>query len=195
MTVGRYGSTRYIAPFNRTLERHGARMFDNPDIDLDSLPRADAVDWQALHPRYVRAQQLVNIAIMLFAAAAWVVVYVLRGDLPLWPALAVAVPVAALLIGWPVVAVPRRGYALREHDMVYRHGVFWRKVTAVPFNRLQHVEVNNGPIDRWFGIGTLKLYTAGGSGGDLTIEGLPIDTAETLREHLLREAGSVVERD
>lgn len=170
-------------------------MFENADVPLDALPRADAVDWQPLHPRYARARQLVNGALALIVAAALVIVYVVNGDLPLWPPLAVGLPAAAIGIVWPVIAVPRRGYALRRHDMVYRHGVFWRKVTAVPFNRLQHVEVNNGPIDRWFGIGTLKLYTAGGSGGDLTIEGLPIETAESLREHLLRKAGSVVERD
>ena len=61
--------------------------------------------------------------------------------------------------GWPL-----RGYLVREHDVVYRSGWWSRTVTAVPFSRIQHSEIQQGPLGRWLGHCTLKLYTAGASG-------------------------------
>ena len=172
-------------------------MFFNPEVAVDALPQADAVEWQSLHPRYAREQQIVRGVVAVLIALGWSGLAIFR-DLALIPFVPIAVAAivaAAVLITWPAIALPRCGYALRERDMVYRHGVIFRKVTTVPFNRIQHVEVSHGPIDRRFGIGTLKLYTAGGSGGDLSVGGLPAETAERLRDFILSRAGAVVERD
>lgn len=172
-------------------------MFENPEVPIDALPQAYAVEWQSLHPRYARAQQVVRGAVIGVVALVWLAVLLLR-DPPLLAILVIAgtgAIIGALLLIWPVIALPRCGYALRERDMIYRHGVIFRNVTTVPFNRIQHVEVSSGPIDRRFGIGTLKLYTAGGSGGDLSVGGLAADTAERLRDFILTRAGAVVERD
>ena len=172
-------------------------MFANPEVSIKHLPRADDVAWQLLHPRYVRVQQLVRSGVLAIVLMAWMIAFVIS-DIAL---VAFVVMFAAMsLVGiasilWPLIAVPRCGYSLREHDMVYRQGVITRTVTAVPFNRIQHVEVSSGPLDRRFGIGTLKLYTAGGSGGDLSVAGLPGDTAELLRDHILGKASVAVELD
>ena len=48
-----------------------------------------------------------------------------------------------------------------------------RRVTTVPFNRVQHAAVNTGPLDRYFGLARLEVYTAGGQTADLSLEGLP----------------------
>jgi hypothetical protein len=172
-------------------------MFLNPQVPTQALPRVDHVQWQPLHPRYVREQQLVRGVVIVIIAIAWFVLMPWKGAsaLAIIPFYIVALIAGVALVLWPSVEVPRRGFALREHDMIYRHGVLFRKVTAVPFNRIQHVEVSNGPLDRRFGIGTLKLFTAGGSGGDLLVEGLPIELAEQLREHILGKAGVAIERD
>ena len=172
-------------------------MFFNPEVPVDALPQADAVEWQPLHPRYAREQQIVRGLAIVLIALGFSGIAMFRGPtfFPFAPIAIVGVLAAAALITWPAIALPRCGYALRERDMVYRHGVIFRKVTTVPFNRIQHVEVSHGPIDRRFGIGTLKLYTAGGSGGDLSVGGLPTETAERLRDFILSRAGAVVERD
>ena len=62
------------------------------------------------------------------------------------------------------------------------------------FNRIQHVERSSTPLDRRFRIANLQLYTAGGSGGDLRIQGLPERTAEKLRAFILEKIGSGVEQ-
>ena len=64
--------------------------------------------------------------------------------------------------------------------------MFWRKTTLLLFSRVQHVEVTSGPLQRKFGLASLKFFTAGGSSVDLKIEGLLRDDAENLKEFILR---------
>ena len=78
-----------------------------------------------------------------------------------------------------------RFYALREHDVLFQHGLFWQKTTAVAFNRIQHIDLTYGPIDRKFQIASLKFFTAGGSSVDLKIPGLPEEDAEQIRALIL----------
>ncbi|MEY3369001.1 MAG: hypothetical protein RI973_2156, partial [Bacteroidota bacterium] len=87
-------------------------------------------------------------------------------------------------LGWS-----RAGYALREHDILYRRGVYFHTETAIPFNRMQHCEITRGPIERAFDLATLKIYTAGTSGGDLAIEGLPVEEAQRIKEFITLKIG------
>ena len=117
-------------------------------------------------------------------------------EFPRWPVLSLTslwAVLAALLLGWPTLSVPRKGYVVRDKDIVFRSGVIWRSVTAIPFNRIQHVETSSTPFDRRFDIATLQLFTAGGAGGDLRIDGLGRDTAEQLRVFTLEKAGASIE--
>ncbi|MEQ8206366.1 MAG: PH domain-containing protein [Woeseia sp.] len=170
-------------------------MFQNPDIPLDDLPATDKVQWERLYPRYVRAIRVASAAILVVIAITIAVLgYAL--NIPLVP---VAVLYLALLIAavitmiWPGIAVQRRGYVLRDKDILFRKGVIWHSVTAIPFNRIQHVETSSTPLERRFDLGTLQLFTAGGSGGDLKIGGLGRDVAEKLRVFVLNKAGSAIE--
>ena len=164
-------------------------MFVNPEIPLDALPSADAVEWHALDPRFVRCRQARNVvrAVVLFAiigiAHAVVANVPKLGDvgwlLPwLW---VLGVKRLAWAVFWPVVDIPRRGYAVRDKDILYKAGVFWRSATAVPYNRVQHAETGSAPMERRFGLARLTVFTAGTTGGDLRIEGLDEATAERLR--------------
>jgi membrane protein YdbS with pleckstrin-like domain len=170
-------------------------MFQNPAIELDELPGTDDVEWQPLHPLYTRAIRMVTVFVLTIVAVAVSAVSFVASFPPL---LVVALMTLLLIVAifsliWPGVAVPRRGYALRDKDILFRKGVIWRSVTAVPFNRVQHVETSSTPVDRKFGLATLQLFTAGGSGGDLKIEGLGKDIAEQLRVFILDKAGAVIE--
>ena len=67
---------------------------------------------------------------------------------------------------------PIRGVLVRDHDLTFRSGYWVREMVTVPFNRIQHSEVSQGPLARAFGVCTLKLYTAGSSGANLRVPGL-----------------------
>lgn len=170
-------------------------MFRNPEIALEDLPAVRDVDWQAMHPRYARRLQVERLIIVLIALIGSMLPPILIGkafapSVPLW---ALVILFAIPFLGWPLIAVPRRGYAVRDKDIVFKSGVLWRSVTAVPFNRVQHVETSNTPLDRKFGLANLQIFTAGGSGGDLSISGLGADVAEQLRVYILEKVGASIE--
>lgn len=170
-------------------------MFENPEIALQELPDTDSVQWQALDPGYKKLRRLQNsIAVLLTTAPIVILPLALR--IPLLATIIfwlVWIMFATALLVWPGIALPKRGYVLRDKDILFRKGVVWQSVTAIPFNRIQHVETSSTPFDRKFGLATLQLFTAGGSGGDLKIEGLAAETAEQMRLYVLKQAGASIE--
>jgi membrane protein YdbS with pleckstrin-like domain len=72
----------------------------------------------------------------------------------------------------------KRAYAMREKDICYTHGYIISKTIALPYNRVQHIEISRSFIARKLGLSTLKIYSAGESGSDLVIHGLPEKIAE-----------------
>lgn len=101
------------------------------------------------------------------------------------PGLLVALGAWFTLVSW--LDFRRRGWALREHDLIYRSGVIWQKSVILPFARIQHVETASGPIERLFGLMRLKCFTAGGAMTDLTVEGLDEASAHRVRQYLLEQ--------
>ena len=170
-------------------------MFQNPEIALDDLPGMEDLDWQKLHKDFVRRMQVQH-ALIALAPLAGVAVFSVLLHIPLLQTVllwALAIGFAIVFVSWPRISVPRRGYVVRDKDIVFRSGVIWRSVTAIPYNRIQHVETSNTPLDRKFGVATLQLFTAGGSGGDLKIDGLGADVAEQLRIFILDKVGVSIE--
>ncbi|HHV20068.1 MAG TPA: PH domain-containing protein [Propionibacterium sp.] len=75
------------------------------------------------------------------------------------------------------------GYAELADDLYVTHGLWFRRLMAVPYGRMQVVEVEAGPIERALGLATVKLVTASAS-TDATIPGLPPEEAARLRDRL-----------
>ena len=104
-----------------------------------------------------------------------------------WWAYAVtaAVVVATLVV---VAFVPRRvraiGYQLRDDDLLVRKGILFLRFVAVPYGRMQLIDVNRGPVVRALGLSDLKFVTAAASSA-VTIPGVPAGAAEELRDRLV----------
>lgn len=75
------------------------------------------------------------------------------------------------------------GWAERDDDLLVRRGRLVRRVTVVPYGRMQYVEVIAGPIARAFGLCSIKLHTAS-PGTDATLDGVPAAEGERLRDRL-----------
>jgi len=67
--------------------------------------------------------------------------------------------------------------------------VFFRSTTVIPFNRIQHAEVKQGPIERRFNLQRLEVYSAGGEGSDLYIPGLLGNRADQLKDFIIKKVG------
>ena len=114
-----------------------------------------------------------------------VVLYFVAPFLPFIIISSIIIIITSTIISWPIFSVPKKKYALRDHDIVYQNGLLWKSFKALPFNRLQHIELTRSPIDRSLGLASLVFYTAGGSYGDLRIAGFPFDEATQMRYHIL----------
>jgi uncharacterized protein len=141
-------------------------------------------EWQRVSPRYVVVDVVAYLVATLVATAI--------AALPFWiwalPWL-LALPAVVLVAGLVAVSLtPRRvrsiGYCLREDDIVFARGLAWRRSVAVPYGRMQLVDLTAGPIARLLGLNELRLVTAAGSGA-IVVPGLPVATAEALRDRLV----------
>lgn len=56
-------------------------------------------------------------------------------------------------------------YILTNDEIVVERGVWWKRKSFVPYNRITNISVVQGPIARRFGLGTVRVQTAGFSGG------------------------------
>lgn len=74
-------------------------------------------------------------------------------------------------------------YAERGDDLIVRRGVMFRRLTIVPYGRMQFVDVTAGPVDRMFGLATVQLHTAAAA-TDARIPGLSREVADRLRDRL-----------
>ena len=172
----------------------------NPEIDLASIAKLEALSFAGVSPRY-RAMRLL----------VWSVVQVVLLLLIFSPFLAEAmfpereewaefeynqwwIPLGMQLLFcgfWLVeelLGFPRKGYAVRDRDITYRSGWFSRTTLVIPFGQVQHIELAQGPLARMFGLKHLKLFTAGGS-GNLRIAGIEEEAAEVLRSVLDERTG------
>ena len=110
--------------------------------------------------------------------------------LPLWVVwLAVAglILLAALVVWlYPPASYRHLRYRIDDSGITIRQGVFWRTQSYLPQVRIQHSDVSQGPLQRRYGVATLKLYTAGSQYTCTTLPGLEHEDAVALRDRLQR---------
>jgi membrane protein YdbS with pleckstrin-like domain len=82
------------------------------------------------------------------------------------------------------LAFPVKAYLIRERDISYKKGWYNFKLTTIPFNRIQHVEIKQSFLQKLMKISTIKIFTAGGSTSDLSIPGLKNEKAQEIKEYL-----------
>lgn len=73
------------------------------------------------------------------------------------------------------------GWSEQSDDLLIRSGAIFRNYTAIPYGRLQFVDVKQGPLQRKFQLADLTITTAGSTE---TIYGLPVREATRLRDDL-----------
>jgi membrane protein YdbS with pleckstrin-like domain len=74
-------------------------------------------------------------------------------------------------------------YCEREDDLLVRRGVLILRLSVVPYGRMQFIDVVAGPIERAYGLATVRMHTAAAA-SDARIPGLSQDEAARLRDHL-----------
>ena len=132
----------------------------------------------------------------------------LRENVPGHPGillLVIAVPLAmlALLIIYLYFAWRATSWIVTATDVQYRRGIFFKKHRRIPLDRVQSVDVYRPLAARIFGLGALRVESAGGQGSRVEIQFLAnkyLDQARrevvariagrTLRDETSRQAGA-----
>lgn len=117
-----------------------------------------------------------------FVGEAWIGTL---ADLP-WGLLVAA---ALLILLYLVLCAPPRryrawGYGMDGEELQVRRGVWTRVHTVVPLDRVQHIDVSQGPLERMLGICSLVLHTAGTLHSQIVLPGLTRATAEGIRDEI-----------
>ena len=146
--------------------------------------QADDLEWLRPSPQLAtmrRAEVGVSTAIGSIAAGAlaWAWLSALAGLVAFVFVLALGV------VAWWLVQRRIRswGYAEREDDLLVRHGLLVSRLSVVPYGRMQFIDVTAGPVERLFGVVTVKLHTAAAA-SDARIPGLSEETGRRLRDRL-----------
>lgn len=100
---------------------------------------------------------------------------------------ALGVAILPLALWYPAAKYRRLSYRLDGAGITIREGVFWRVESSVARARIQHTDVYQGPLQRRYGVATLKLYTAGSSYTKIELPGLSHAVAVGLRDELQHE--------
>jgi membrane protein YdbS with pleckstrin-like domain len=151
---------------------------------VDALePWPDTVAWRPVSPKLITVE--------LIARAIWVIILLTGLGIGwalapywMWPVGMALVVVYAIWRSFVTVrAVRAWGYAERDQDLLVRHGLLVRRLSIVPYARMQFVDVTAGPLERAFGLATVQLHTAAAA-SDAKVPGLPPEEASRLRDRL-----------
>ncbi len=166
--------------------------FLNDQVFIDTLPQIEEVEFLPLESsyRYVLLFRALIMTGFLFLAYTmyltfsfnWGFYYLVIGY-----GIVLLYGIIALILRY--MGFNRKAYAVRNRDIIYRTGLLWKTETVVPFSRIQHCEIKQGPVDSLLDLSRLKVYTAGSSGSDLVIPGLLPEEAARIRKFIIQKTG------
>jgi len=149
----------------------------------------DATAWRRVSPKYIVVDVVGYIVSAVITTGLAFIPWSIF-QTAWWIALPVAIGIVSLVT---IALTPRRvrsiGYQLRADDLLFRRGLAWQRFVAVPYGRMQLVDINRGPLARALGLSELRFVTAAAS-STVVIPGITHEEAEALRDQLVALAES-----
>lgn len=163
-------------------------IFTNNQIEIDSLPKVEDIEYIPIEKSYLKII-LFNLFFIYgsILASLSIAKYISNNEKFQFFFWYLIITIVLIFISQVIISTlgfKKRKYALREKDIIYTEGLLINSITTLPFNRIQHTEVKRSFIARRLGLSTLNIYSAGESGSDLNIKGLPKEKAETINAFL-----------
>jgi membrane protein YdbS with pleckstrin-like domain len=148
------------------------------------------IDWVAADRRLLPVWVWEWSIWFLFIAGAAITGVILLDLSSVWVWLAVALSLLALYgLAYFLIQKSWAGtaYAFREQDLLARKGWLFQETHVVPLQKIQHLVIKTGPIEKRYQLATLKLYTAAGTFSDISVVGLTGEQAALLKEWITRQ--------
>jgi hypothetical protein len=161
--------------------------FTNKQLDVTTLPKFEEVLFSALHPKYFTVVVINCILFFLCLGIAAAALLFYNSELRFYVIEVTASLFIALLLSLILLRIgfAKKGFAFREHDALFRHGIIATNTTVIPYGRIQHVALHEGILARYFGLAKIEIFTAGGSSSDLVIPGIVMEQAENIKQLLM----------
>lgn len=163
--------------------------FTNDNLDIGNLPKYEEVPLNAISKKYWKVVAI-NLIIFLLILAVGLAVFVYLSETVrpyIYVITAGYIVISVILFALYKTDIGRRGYAVREKDIIYRSGIIAITTTIIPFSRIQHITLDEGLFSRIYHLGQLSIFTAGGSSGSLHIPGIEINEARQIKEILMKQ--------
>lgn len=158
-------------------------LFSNMQIDVNTLPKSEDLELIPISPKYfyIIVFNIFLVYFILVGTLLGLYFFANASDIQslIWYVISVLFILFLISLALGYLGFKKRKYAIREKDMTYSHGYIVHNIITLPYNRIQHIEIARSFLARKLGLSTLKIYSAGQSGGDIAIKGLPKTTAES----------------
>ncbi|MGL5151129.1 MAG: PH domain-containing protein [Clostridium sp.] len=93
---------------------------------------------------------------------------------------------------YPYFEYKQWSYSITKDKIEFTEGIFFIKRVVIPIVRVQHIQVNQGPINRMLALGDVTICTAG---GNHKIPNLDIKRAEEISGYLKNKVQEKVEQN
>lgn len=151
-----------------------------------------ASSWERVSPKYVAVDLIGNLIPIVVVTVVWIVMANVNPDSFLtthWWIFAVIILLIMVNAGFGVRRTRAIGYQLREDDFLFRRGLMMERIVAIPYGRMQLIDIRRGPILRMLGLASLNFVTASVT-TNVVLPGLDSDRVSELRDELVRLAES-----
>ncbi len=156
-------------------------------------PTADVVEANVTGTRTISSRvqilwgvrMLIGVVVLTFGASF---IALSVDPVPSWAGAAFGVVLLAVGSAWVHFRYRMWCYEVRADALYLERGVLTHVRTLAPYVRIQHVDTQRGPLERWLGLSTLVVYTAGSRGADVSVPGLTPTEARDLQERVKKLA-------
>ncbi len=163
--------------------------FSNNQINIEQLPKTEQISYTQVEETYKKV--LYGRYLLLWGiptVGAIITSFLIKEErIAILGTALIFLVILAVMLAVTGKIYEFMGYAIRENDICMRRGLFFKKYVVVPFNRIQHITVEQGPLARAFGLASLKVYSAAGNDNDFVLNGITKERADEMKQFILEQ--------
>lgn len=91
---------------------------------------------------------------------------------------------------YPAIEYAQWKYMINEDKIEFSEGIYSVTTTIIPMVRIQHIKINQGPINKIFNLADISIFTAGGTH---KIPNIEMEKAQEISEFLKNKIREKVE--
>ena len=158
----------------------------NLQILFEHIDHIEELQFEPLEPKYIRVQFINSLIILLILLLIPLLSLLFTDEYKYQDIIITTIECLIVLTGafylWLIPkAYTYKGFAIREHDITYRSGIFFHSVVTIPFCKIQQVSIQQNLITRLFGLYSIDVVNGAQLLSGTRIPGLSEKTANRIK--------------